>query len=123
MEILLVLILLFVALDFAYLCWGIESTETIDSPEWQRRASWSAHRAARAKEQRHGSKPAQHEADQHQELAELSGHPTGLMHAMAGRPGVFLLVLGAGLKELGQRMRPKPLPPKQRRLWSQSPHH
>jgi hypothetical protein len=60
--------------------------------------------------------PDQHQADQF-------GQHMGVMHFMTGRPGEFLIVLGTGLKELGQRMRPKHLPTKQRRLWSQSPHH
>ena len=67
--------------------------------------------------------PNQHQADQDRALADLSGQPTGLFRSMTGRPGEFLIVLGAGLKELGQRMRPKHLPTKQHRLWNQSPHH
>jgi hypothetical protein len=67
--------------------------------------------------------PDQHEADQNRILLHLFGQRTGLMRSMAGRPGVFLVVLGAGLKELGQRMRPNHIPTKHRGPWSQSPHH
>jgi hypothetical protein len=41
MEILLVMILLVIALDFASLRWGFDSTEMIDGPEWERRATWN----------------------------------------------------------------------------------
>jgi hypothetical protein len=67
--------------------------------------------------------PAQHKADQNPELPDLSGQHTGLIHSLTRRHGVFSVLLGTGLKELGQRMRPKHLPTKQQRLWSQSPHH
>lgn len=40
METLLILILLVVVLDIAALRWGFDSTEKIDSPEWERRANW-----------------------------------------------------------------------------------
>ncbi len=40
METLLVLIMLVLLLDIAALHWGFDSTEEIDSPEWERRASW-----------------------------------------------------------------------------------
>jgi hypothetical protein len=50
METLLVVILLVIALGMASTLWGIDSTEKIDSLEWERRASWYAHRAGRAKE-------------------------------------------------------------------------
>lgn len=40
MGILLVLILLDIALDIAALRWGFDSTEKLDSPEWERRADW-----------------------------------------------------------------------------------
>ena len=46
METLLVLILLAIALDIAALRWGFDSTEKIDSSEWERRATWSAHLAS-----------------------------------------------------------------------------
>ena len=45
METLLVMILLVIALDIASLRWGFDSTERIDSPEWERRANWYAHLA------------------------------------------------------------------------------
>lgn len=40
METLLILIMLIVALDIASLRWGYDSTEKIDSPEWERRTAW-----------------------------------------------------------------------------------
>ena len=40
METLLILILLVVVLDIASLRWGYDSTEKIDSPEWERRVAW-----------------------------------------------------------------------------------
>lgn len=32
--------LLLVLLDVAALCWGTDSTERVDSPEWERRQRW-----------------------------------------------------------------------------------
>ena len=40
METLLILIMLVVVLDIASLRWGFDSTEKIDSPEWERRVAW-----------------------------------------------------------------------------------
>lgn len=40
MEILLIVIMLVIALDIASLRWGVDSTEQIDSPEWERRVAW-----------------------------------------------------------------------------------
>jgi hypothetical protein len=40
METLLILILLVVVVDIASLRWGYDSTEKIDSPEWERRVAW-----------------------------------------------------------------------------------
>lgn len=40
METLLILMMLIIALDIASLRWGIDSTEKIDSPEWERRVAW-----------------------------------------------------------------------------------
>ena len=40
METLLIVILLVVVLDIASLRWGYDSTEKLDSPEWERRAAW-----------------------------------------------------------------------------------
>ncbi len=40
METLLILILLVVVLDFVSLRWGYDSTEKMDSPEWERRVAW-----------------------------------------------------------------------------------
>jgi hypothetical protein len=40
METLLILIMLVVVLDIASLRWGYDSTEKLDSPEWERRAAW-----------------------------------------------------------------------------------
>jgi hypothetical protein len=40
MEILLILILLVIVLDIACLRWGYDSTEQLNSPEWERRATW-----------------------------------------------------------------------------------
>ena len=47
MEILLVLLLLVIALDIASLRWGFDSTEKIDSPEWERLSNWYAHLTGR----------------------------------------------------------------------------
>ena len=46
METFLIVVMLFIVLDIASLRWGFDSTEKIDSPEWERRALWSAHLAA-----------------------------------------------------------------------------
>ncbi len=43
METLLILIMLVVVLDIASLRWGYDSTEKIDSPEWERRAATQAY--------------------------------------------------------------------------------
>ena len=43
METLLVLIMLDIALDIAALRWGFDSTEKIEGPEWERRATWNTH--------------------------------------------------------------------------------
>ncbi len=40
METLLILIMLFIVLDMSSLRWGFDSTEKIDSPEWERRTAW-----------------------------------------------------------------------------------
>jgi hypothetical protein len=40
METLLILIMLVVVLDIASLRWGYDSSEKLDSPEWERRAAW-----------------------------------------------------------------------------------
>jgi hypothetical protein len=50
METLRVLIKLVIALDITSLRWGIDSTEKLDSPEWERRATWYAHRSGRESE-------------------------------------------------------------------------
>jgi hypothetical protein len=42
METVLIPILLCFALDIAAWCWGFDSTEQIDSPEWERRWIWPA---------------------------------------------------------------------------------
>jgi hypothetical protein len=42
MEPVLILILLCIALDIAAWHWGFDSTEQIDSPEWERRWIWAA---------------------------------------------------------------------------------
>lgn len=42
METLLILILLFIVLDLAALRWGFDSTEKLESPEWERRWMWAA---------------------------------------------------------------------------------
>jgi hypothetical protein len=51
METLLILIMLVVVLDIASLLWGYDSTEKMDSPEWERRATWDAsyHKSVRNK--------------------------------------------------------------------------
>ena len=40
MQTLLILILLLIVIDIVSLCWGFDSTEKIDSPEWERRTAW-----------------------------------------------------------------------------------
>jgi len=40
METLLILIMLVIVLDIVSLRWGFDSTEQIDSPEWERRVAW-----------------------------------------------------------------------------------
>jgi hypothetical protein len=40
METLLILMMLVVVLDIASLRWGFDSTEKIDSSEWERRTAW-----------------------------------------------------------------------------------
>jgi hypothetical protein len=67
--------------------------------------------------------PYHHETDQKQMPAQLSRQHTSLMLYMAGKLAVFSIALGTGLKRFGQRMRQKHIPTKQRRPWSQSPHH
>jgi hypothetical protein len=52
METLLVLIVLVIVLDIVTLRWGFDSTDKIDSPEWERRATWYARLAGREKETR-----------------------------------------------------------------------
>ncbi len=42
METLFIVILLFLVLDIASLLWGFDSTEKMDSPEWERRTAWHA---------------------------------------------------------------------------------
>jgi hypothetical protein len=42
METVLILILLCFALDIAAWRWGFDSTEQIDSPEWEQRWIWPA---------------------------------------------------------------------------------
>jgi hypothetical protein len=42
MQTLLILILLLIVLDIVSLRWGFDSTEKIDSPEWERRTAWHA---------------------------------------------------------------------------------
>ena len=39
METLLIVVTLFIVLDVVALRWGFDSTEKIDSPEWERRAT------------------------------------------------------------------------------------
>jgi hypothetical protein len=40
METLLILMMLVIVLDIASVRWGFDSTEKMDSPEWERRAAW-----------------------------------------------------------------------------------
>ncbi len=48
METLLILIMLFIVLDMSSLRWGFDSTEKIDSPEWERRTAWHTSRGKSA---------------------------------------------------------------------------
>jgi hypothetical protein len=40
METVLIMIVLCIVLDIASLRWGVDSTEKLDSPEWERRVAW-----------------------------------------------------------------------------------
>jgi hypothetical protein len=42
MEEFLIVLALLIALDLASLRWGFDSTDKIDSPEWERRSIWRA---------------------------------------------------------------------------------
>ena len=42
MEIVLVMLLAFIVLDLAAWRWGIDSTEDVNSREWNRRKNWGA---------------------------------------------------------------------------------
>ena len=42
MVTLLIVVMLVVVLDIASLRWGFDSTEKIESPEWERRTAWHA---------------------------------------------------------------------------------
>ena len=42
MIIILALLIAFIVLDLASLRWGVNSTEEIDSREWDRRRNWGA---------------------------------------------------------------------------------
>ncbi len=42
MEIMIILLVAFIAFDLASLRWGVDSTESIDSREWDRRQNWGA---------------------------------------------------------------------------------
>lgn len=42
METLLILFLLMIVLDLVALRWGFDSTEKLESPEWERRQMWAA---------------------------------------------------------------------------------
>jgi len=42
MEIVLVILLAFIVLDLATWRWGVDSTEDINSLEWNRRENWGA---------------------------------------------------------------------------------
>ena len=50
MTTLLVLRMLTLGLDIAAVGWEFVSTVKLDSPEWERRATWYAHQASREKE-------------------------------------------------------------------------
>jgi hypothetical protein len=40
METLLILMMLVIVLDITSVRWGFDSTEKMDSPEWERRTAW-----------------------------------------------------------------------------------
>jgi len=40
MEVTMETLLILLVLDIASLSWGFDSTEKIDSPEWERRVAW-----------------------------------------------------------------------------------
>ena len=40
METVLIMIVLCIVLDIASLHWGFDSTERLDSPDWERQATW-----------------------------------------------------------------------------------
>ena len=40
METLLILLILVILLDITSLRWGFDSTERLDSPEWERQTAW-----------------------------------------------------------------------------------
>ena len=42
MEMLLVILLAFIVLDLAARRWGVNSTESFNSPEWDKRKDWGA---------------------------------------------------------------------------------
>jgi hypothetical protein len=42
MELLLIFLIGLVLLDLAAWRWGVDSTDSIDSPEWERRRLWRA---------------------------------------------------------------------------------
>ena len=41
-EALLILLIVVIVLDLAALRWGVDSTEDVNSPEWERRQRWPA---------------------------------------------------------------------------------
>lgn len=41
-EAFLILLIIVIALDIAALRWGVDSTEDVNSPEWERRQQWPA---------------------------------------------------------------------------------
>jgi hypothetical protein len=41
-EAFLILLIIVIALDVAALRWGVDSTEGVNSPEWERRQQWPA---------------------------------------------------------------------------------
>ncbi len=40
MAMILILLILFIVLAVASYCWGFDSTDKVDSPEWERRRNW-----------------------------------------------------------------------------------
>ena len=116
METLLILILLVTTLDIAALCGGLTAQRSLAALSWSDEPPGMLMSPAEKRSNDMIPNPYLHETDQDRALADLSGQRTGLMRYVAWRPGKFLIVLGAGLKEPGQRMRPKPIPTKQRRL-------